>query len=114
MIKDSITFHDNTSTTGNGSVYTVVNPAPSTVMMISIANVSGSRTLYFEGLGPTAGSYIALTGTNMSTNATGSLTSGTADELWKFSLAGLRNFRCRTTVLSGSITAIGQVIQEYR
>lgn len=113
MVRDSFYFYNLSGSSGSaiGSAYHIINPSPITAMYISIANASGSRTLYFEGQGPTAGSYISLFSQNLSTGSYATLTAGTADELWKVNLAGLSYLRCRITETSGSLTVLGRVIE---
>jgi hypothetical protein len=112
MVKDKITFFSSTKTTGSGVAYKVINPNPLTKMYLSLTNVSaGSSVVAFQGL-PTSGStYLPIACKNMATSASATSTTGTLDEMWEVPLCAIESFRLNVTVSSGSLTAIGKIVQ---
>jgi hypothetical protein len=110
MIFSNHTFLTSASFATSGSELTppgVTNPLSKVV--VEFYGTPSSKTVLFEGVG-TVGAYLPIVATNLSTNTTASQTTATADEIWSIPIAGLTKVRTRISAISGSITAMGQVI----
>jgi len=107
-LKD-FTFHDAETSTGNGSELPVINLESQ--MLLDIASDASTLTVNFEVQGLN-GNWLPYTCVNMSTFATATSTTASANEIWQVDLLGASKFRARISVQTGGTgsTIKGRVV----
>lgn len=100
------TFQNAAVSAANGTALTV---AAYKTLTIEISGTSTSRTIVFEGQGP-SGTYYPIQGVKSSDLSMDTQTTGNG-EIWSFEITGLTSFRARISGVSGgNVTVKGKAV----
>ena len=105
-VKPDLVFHDEATTTGNGTTYFV---GASKTLTVEIYGTSTSRTISFYAISE-SGTIRPMMGVRMSDFATATSTT-TTGEIWQFDITGLDSVMMDlTAVAGGNVSVKGRAV----